>query len=529
MLGSGAAQRFELVLLLVAAAIPLELLARRLRLPSAGSLLLGGIVLALIPGTPEIAIDPALILILFLPPLLQAGAFYTSWRDFRADLRIITQLAVGAVVFTTLAVGWVTHLVLPSLPWGACFALGAIVSPPDAVAAKAVLQGVTLPRRVVLLLEGESLVNDATGLVLLRFAVVAALTGVFDLGEAALTFVVLAVGGVAVGAACGWLAFFIGGRIRDPALCIAVSFLSAWGSFIVADGLNLSGVLATVACGLVTGSRQHGIIDAATRLRARATWDVIVFLLESLVFILIGLALRGILARLGGWEGMLRLAPVIGAIVLAVIVSRFLWILPTTYLVRALIPSLRRRDPYPPLSTPIVMSWAGMRGPVSLAAALGLPDHFPGRDFILAATFAVILATVLVQGASLAPLIRITNPRYFDLVRAPRLSEHQARALVAEAELAAVERLARTEDGRMLHPRLLEQYTYRAEAAGRFSEAADELAPRRKEHFSVVLSAIAAGRAELLDLYRQAKIDDEVMRALEFELDLQEENARRGA
>src|SRR5947209_4509311 len=192
--GSGVSQRFELLLVLVGAVIVLDLVARRIRLPPAGAIMLGGIALALIPGTPDVELDPDLIMVLFLPPLLQASAYFTSWRDFRADLRIILQLAVGAVVFTTFAVGWVTHLVVPSLPWAACFALGAIVSPPDAVAAKAVLHGVSLPRRMVVLLEGESLVNDATGLVLFRFAVVAALTGTFSFGEAAVTFVILALG-----------------------------------------------------------------------------------------------------------------------------------------------------------------------------------------------------------------------------------------------------------------------------------------------------------------------------------------------
>jgi len=198
--------RFELILLLLAAIIGLELLAQRLRMPPAAALILGGIVLALIPDMPDIELDPDLALVLFLPPLLMASAFFTSWRDFRANLRIIIQLAVGAVAFTTAVVGVVAHWVMPSLPWAACFALGAIVSPPDAVAAKAVLAQVPLPRRVVVLLEGESLVNDATGLVLFRFAVAAGLTGLFDAGEAALSFGLLSLGGIAAGAAFGFAA-----------------------------------------------------------------------------------------------------------------------------------------------------------------------------------------------------------------------------------------------------------------------------------------------------------------------------------
>src|SRR3984885_8759582 len=224
--------RFELVLILMAAIVVLELLARRLRMPPAAAFILGGIALALIPGTPDVELDPDLVLVLFLPPLLLAGAYFTVWRDFRANLRIILQLAIGAVVFTTAAVGVVAHWVDPALPWAACFALGAIVSPPDAVSAKAVLQRVSLPPRVMVLLEGESLVNDATGLVLYRFAVAAALTGAFSAGGAIVNFGTLAIGGVSVGFAFGWLVTALLKSMRDPTLTIICSFLAAWVSYI---------------------------------------------------------------------------------------------------------------------------------------------------------------------------------------------------------------------------------------------------------------------------------------------------------
>ena len=287
--------RFELVLLLLAIIIVLELAARRLRLPPAAAFVLGGIALALIPETPQAELDPDLALVLFLPPLLLSSAFFTVWRDFRANLRIILQLAVGAVAFTTLIVGLVAHLVVPSLPWAACFALGAIVSPPDAVAAKAVLQGLRLPRRVTVLLEGESLVNDASGLVLFRLAVAASLTGTFNAGSAALSFVVLAIGGVAAGLVLGLVASVLLKRLRDPTLNIIGGLLMAWGSYIGADAIGVSGVLSTVTCGLVMGWRQHTVLTATTRTQARAVWGVVVFILESLVFILIGLSLRGVL------------------------------------------------------------------------------------------------------------------------------------------------------------------------------------------------------------------------------------------
>ncbi len=523
-----AAEQFELILLLMAVVVGLELLARRVNLPPAAALILGGIVLALVPTMPEIKLDPNLALVLFLPPLLMASAYLTVWRDFLANIRIILQLAVGAVVFTTLVVGVVAHLVQPSLPWAACFALGAIVSPPDAVSAKAVLARVKLPPRMVVLLEGESLVNDATGIVLFRLAVAASLTGAFSAGDAAISFGVLAAGGVMAGVIFGALSLVLMIRLRDPTLVAVTSLLVAWASYIGAEALHMSGVLSTVACGLVVGVWQHRVLSAAARTQTGAVWQATVFVLESLVFILIGLSLRGVLERLGGtWDSIAALLPAASAIVLAVILSRFAWMLPATYLPRALIPALRRRDPYPPLAVPMVMSWAGMRGVVSLAAALSLPVEFPQRDFILATTFLVILVTVLVQGVTLAPLIRRLHLGDFTLQGTHTLSEHQARAHMAQAQLDVVHRESAGPDGTHRHPRLVEQYGYRARASARFSEAADELGSHRDEHFRVVLAAIAAGRAELLRLHRAGKIHDSVLHQLEGELDLEEMSASR--
>jgi Na+/H+ antiporter len=522
--------RFEAVLFLTAACVGLKLLAGRIKMPPAAALVLGGAALALVRGTSSIALDPDLAMVLFLPPLLLVGAYSTDWRAFRADLRIILQLAIGAVVFTTLVVGWTAHAVMPGLPWAACFALGAIVSPPDAVAAKAVLKGLALPTRIVTLLEGESLVNDATGLVLYRFAVAAALTGVFDRGAAAASFVLLAVGGGVVGAGLGFLASSAIARIKEAELGVVATFLVSWGSYIIGEKLHVSGVLCTVACGMVMGWRQHGLVTAENRLQAQAAWAVVTFVLESLIFVLIGLSLRGVLHRAGGdlaaWRTLL---PGVASIVAIVIAARFAWIVPTTYLVRALFPGLRRRDPYPPLAVPVIMSWAGMRGVVSLAAALALPDGFPGRDFILISTFAVILVTVLLQGSTLAPLIRSFPIAGFTRTAGLGLTEAAARARVASAELGAVEAVSKSAGGTDRHPRLVEQYTFRAGAAARFEEASGALDLDRSDHFRTVLAAVAAGRSELLALRQSALIDDAILQAIEHELDLDEMRARRFA
>ena len=509
--------------------IPLELGARRLGLPPAAALIVGGMGLALVPWSPTITLDPDLTLVLFLPPLLTSTAYFTVWRDFRADLRIILQLAIGAVAFTTLIVGVVAHAVVPGLPWAACFALGAIVSPPDAVAAKAVLARVTLPPRVMVLLEGESLVNDASGLVLFRFAVVAAMTGAFNLAEAAGSFVLVAVGGLAVGVAFGFaVAFLVSLMRRQIHMVIVASLLSSWESYIAAETLGVSGVLATVACGLILGWRQHEVISAVTRTHAEAVWEVVVFVLESLVFILIGISLRSVLQRLGaGPVDFSTLAPAIGWVVLAVVVSRLVWIFPAVYIPRWLFRGLRKRDPYPPLGVPLIMSWAGMRGVVSLAAALALPAAMPGRDFILLATFAVILATVLIQGATLAPLIRLFRLQYYPHDVPTTLSQAEVRALLAETQLTAVRAAAQRPDGHVIHPRLLSQYEYRVMASRRYVEANGGLDGARNEHFGVILAALAAARAELLRLHRTGKIHDHVLHALEQELDLEEMTARR--
>lgn len=522
-----AVARFEVILLLMAVIVGLDLAARRLQLPRAAALILGGIGLALIPGTPDLEIDPELVLVLFLPPLLMSSAWFTSWRDFRADLRIILQLAVGAVFFTTLVVGVVAHLVIPDLPWAACFALGAIVSPPDSVAAKAVLQKVALPHRIIVLLEGESLVNDASGLVLLRFAVAAALTGSFSAGAATISFFTVAIGGLIVGVVFAFGAMLVIKRIREIDLAIAWTFLVAWLSYIAAEKLHVSGVLSTVACGMILGWKQHELFGAALRTRATAAWSVIVFVLESLVFILIGLSLRGVLHRLGGTDALIAMAPATAAIIAAVILARFAWMYPGTYLPRMLMPRLRAHDPAPPWPVPFVMSWAGLRGVVSLAAALSLPEQFPGRDMILAITFAVILVTVLIQGSTLAPLVRLLMKGDYTVHRHSTLSEAQARARVAAAQFAAIEKASRNEDGTHRHPRLFEQYTYRKGAAARYAEEAETLASHRIDHFTTVLAAIEAGRKELLTMHRAGEIHDTVLQSIEEGLDLEEVNARR--
>ena len=514
---------FELVLLILALVIPLEIVARRLRLPPAAAQILAGMGLAFVPLDHRVALDPDLMLVLFVPPLLMSSAYETVWRDFRTNLNLIAALAVGAVAFTTAFVGIVTHWVVPSLPWAVCFALGAIVSPPDALAAKAVLQRVVLPPRMLILLEGESLVNDASGLVLFRLAVAVAMTGAFSIGDAMASFAVLSVGGVAIGLACGWVATVLLSRLGDVSSQAVGSLLTAWASYILADRLGTSGVLSTVACGLIVGWRQHEILTAGARVGIGAVWQTVEFVLESLVFVLIGLSLRDVV--LGQGLDLLREAPAIAAVVAAVVLSRFLWLFATGYARPFL---TRQWSSRVPVAVPIVMGWAGMRGVVSLAIALALPAALPGREFVLLATFAVILVTVLVQGSTLAPLIRLLRLR--GMVEQPTgttLSELETRLRISEAQLKAVRPLAYDATGALVHPRLLEQYEYRVAVIHRVSATDGGMPGERAAHFDLMVAAVAAARAELIRLHRSGAIHDSVLRTLENELDLEELNASR--
>jgi Na+/H+ antiporter len=520
---------FQLILALLAIALVLPIVTRRLPVPPAAALVLGGMVLAVIPGTPSIELDPDLIMVLFLPPLLLASAFFTVWRDFRAELRPIMLLAIGAVAFTTFLVGCAAKWAVPSLPWAACFALGAIVSPPDAVAAKAVLHGLPLPRRVVTVLEGESLVNDASGLLLYRFAVAAALTGVFHPGTAALSFVWLGIGGVVFGFGVGRLAVWLMQRVRNPQEGVLLSFLTSWLTYIAADLIGTSGVLAVVTCGLVIGWQQHEMFSARGRTEARAVWRFTVAVFESLVFVLIGLSLRGVLARLGGLGLAFEIAgPIAASVVLTVIVARLVWIFPGMYLSRWLSRALRARDPLPPPSIGLVIGWAGMRGVVSLAAALALPQDFPGRDLLLFATFAVIAVTVLVQGSTLGPLIRWLVKPDPHAVEVPAHDEFSARIRVSTASLQYLESLvSATDSARHQHPELVELYRRRLQVTLNIGEVAADAAKLRTLHFGAALAAVAAGRVELLRLHQSGEIHDSILRALEAELDLEELRLQR--
>ena len=516
---------FELLIAMLFAVIALHYVAHRLRLPPAVALIAGGAALAFIPGLPRISLDPALVLVIFLPPLLMDGAWFIPIRHLRRHIIGILSLAIGAVVFTTVVVAVVTHALLPSLPWAACAALGAIVSPPDAIAARAVLQRVHLPQRLSILLEGESLLNDATGLVLFRFAVAAAVTGTFSTGDALGSFALLALGGAAVGAAVGAAWVIVVKRLRDEYLVIAASVLLCWAAYILAEMLHVSGVIATVVAGLICGWYQHVVFSAAIRLRGTSFWNVLIFLLEASVFMLIGSSLRDVIDRAGGFGVVLEdmTGPILW-ILLAMTLARFAWIFACDGVI-----ALRRKIGWRRFETmgwraSTVLSWAGMRGVVTLAVALSVPADLPGRDFILVAAFAVILVTVLLQGTTLGVVIRWLRPPEAGAHVAP-LTMSQAEASMAKAQAKLIEARAYAPDGTLIHPQLLETYRRRASITERYAGHEEQYQPGLQAHFDLVLEANAAGRAELLRLHRTGEIDDRVLHELEKDLDFEELSA----
>jgi len=513
---------FEMGIAMLFAIIALHYLAHRLGLPPAVALLGGGALLAFLPGLPVISLNPVLVLVIFLPPLLLDGAWFIPLRPLKRHLIGILSLAIGAVVFTTIVVAIVAHALIPSLPWAACAALGAIVSPPDAVSARAVLQRVRLPQRLSILLEGESLLNDAAGLVLFRFAVAAAVTGAFSAGEAFSSFLLLTLGGAAVGAAVGALWLLVVRRLQDEYLTIVASVLVAWAAYLLAEALHVSGVIATVVAGLICGWYQHAVLSAAIRMRGTSFWTVLVFLLEASVFMLIGSSLRGVVSRVGGVRVVLEeMAVPIGLILLAITAARFAWVYGSDAVValqRKL--GFRRFEPVGPRAA-AVLSWAGMRGVVTLAVALSVPESFPGRDFMLVTAFAVILVTVLVQGTTLGLIIRWARPVEPETQRT-RLSMSQAEAAMAERQFKVVEAKAYAADGTLVHPQLLDRYRRRASASKNYAGNEDQYQPALQAHFDLVLEVVAAGREELLRLHRAGDIDDRTLHELERDLDLEE-------
>lgn len=524
----------DLFVICLMAVTALGLLARKLNIAYPIVLVFGGLLLGLIPRLPKIDIDPDFIFLFFLPPLLFPAALFTSWRDFRDNLRPILLLAVGLVLFTTVAVGYLAHHFM-GLPLAAAFALGAIISPPDAIAATAIAARLSVPRRIVVILEGESLVNDATALVAYRFAIAAALTGSssFSLGSAAGQFLLIAAGGAAIGVAVGWLAANFHCRVDDASIETTFSFLTPFVAYILAERLHVSGVMSVVAAGLFIGWRLPEITNPTTRLQGGPFWEMIEFILNGFVFILIGLKLPDAIRALKG-QNLTMLTGYALLISLAVVLVRLAWVFPATYLPRYLFKKLCERDPTPPWQQVTLIGWTGMRGVVSLASALALPitiaggKPFPGRELILFLTVVVILVTLVAQGLSLPFLIRWLGIRDD---RSTEREEHRARLEANRAALSRLKELGENDAGKAdARDRLRVEYEDRIRQLEAY-EPNDENAHRTTfstEYESLSVETLSVEREVILRLRNDSVINDEVLRRIQRDLDLAEARMRGG-
>ena len=519
----------ELILICLVAVALLALVARKIRIPYPILLTIGGVVLALVPGLPAIHLDPELVFSLFLPPLIYPAAVYTSWRDFRANLRPILLMAIVLVLLTMTVTAVLFHYLF-GLPLAVGFVFGAIISPPDAVAALSVTQNLRVPRKIIVILEGESLVNDATAFISFRFAVAAVMTGTFSLGQASLQFLFVAAGGVCVGLAAGWLATQVQKRLDDPPVQTMFSLLTPYIAYFSGERLHVSGILAVVIAGIYYGWRAPRILSGRMRLQALPVWEMVVFILNGVLFMLIGLQLPQVIHALapGSVIGLVKLALLVVSVIVLV---RFAWMFGAHYVPRLLSRRSRRKSRVPWQHTALI-AWTGMRGADSLSGALAIPfvlpngGPFPGRDLILLLTFCVIFGTLVLQGLTLTPLVR-----WLGVVddHVTEKEEKLARLKANEAALALLEEMESSNRGRSETVERL-----RSEYADRIRQLRIE-APREEEVsrlFSADFEALArevlqTERDTVITLRNEEAINDQALRRIQRDIDLAEARLQR--
>jgi CPA1 family monovalent cation:H+ antiporter len=520
-------EQLLVLLALLVAVMAMLIIAPTLRIPYPIILVIGGVAIGFVPGMPELELPPDLVLVAFLPPLLYAGTFFTSLHELKLNMRPIGLLSVGLVILTTLVVAAVAHAAIDGLSWSSAFVLGAVVSPTDPIAATAMARRFGVPRRLVSIVEGESLINDATALVAFRFAVVAVVSGSFSIWEAGLEFVYGVTVGIAIGLAVGWLIRHLRRRLDNPPVEITIALLSGYIAFIPAELVHASAILAAVTVGVYMGAHTSELTTARTRVQSDAVWDIVVFLLNALLFVLIGLQLPVILDELSGEPaGALLLY---GLIVSAtVILVRIVGTYAVSYVPRFLSRRIRERDPYPPWQHPAFVSWSGMRGAVTLAAALAIPlttdagAPFPARDLIQFLAFCVIVATLVGQGLTMPLVIR-----FLDLERDHHADAEEARARIhaAEAALGRLEELIEEEwVPQETAERLRGLYAFRhgrytARHAGDDESIHEE---QQQAYQRLRRELIQAERDVLHELRRQGVITEQVAQRVVYDIDLED-------
>jgi monovalent cation/hydrogen antiporter len=526
-------ETLQTLLLMLGLLAAVAVAAKRLNVAPSILLVIAGISIAFVPGLPRIELAPEVVLLVILPPLIYSAGVAMSWRDFCFNLRPITLLAFGCVVFTTCAIAVAVHYAL-NFDWAIAFLLGAIIAPPDVVAPLAVARRLGLPRRLLVVLEGEGLANDATALILYRFAVAAAVTGAFSLQQAAGTFALIVVGEILYGIATGWLSLRLRQWARDPRVEITLSLMTPYIAFWVPQHLGGSGVLATVACGLYVSWVGPRLISSATRLQGIFFWDLLVYLIEGFVFLVTGLQVRALLEE-AQFVPIRELVVATLLTTLIAIVARFIWVFPATYIPRWVSPSLARRDPSPPWQQPFLLAFTGVRGVVSLAAALAIPftlnngQPFPHRGLILFVTFGVIVLTLVGLGSMLPFVVRWLGVTHIG--KRERADEIKAELNARVAALDEIDkRLETFIEERELPDEVIALLRTRNQSRRQIlpSDLEDGLGQTR-QGAALKQELIDAERDFIFQLLRDGKITDEARRRIEYELDLEEASvANRG-
>lgn len=516
-------EKITVIILLLAVVTALAEVTDRVKIPYPVLLVLAGIGISLIPQLPVVELNPDVVFLIFLPPALYAAAWTTSWTDFKAARRPISLLAFGCVLFTTTAVALVAHYMIPGFGWPESFVLGAIISPPDAVAATAATKGLGVPKRLITILEGESLVNDATGLIAMRYAIAATATGTFIFWLASISFFYVAGVGIIIGLLVGQLLFWIHKITpNNPTTDTTLTFITPYIAYLFAEQIHVSGVLAVVACGLFLSQRSSKIFSHQSRLQAYSTWDTVNFILNGVIFILIGLQLKTVLANIQEhsfstllWYGFLVSA--------ATILARIVWVFPAAYLPR-LSPGVRRREPEFSARNVSIVAWSGMRGVVSLAAAMALPlvlqgtTPFPNRDLIIFLTFAVIFSTLVFQGMTLPILVRKLGVKG-DV--GTKKEEDAIRHQIASSVIEHIEENYSLGLDDVVLAQIKAKYEIRIQRLRK--DDSNRLTEKQIGEFHRIQHELIKQERVVLDLMYQAqKIGDEALRKIERELDLEE-------
>jgi monovalent cation/hydrogen antiporter len=512
---------------LLVAVAGLSVLARRLSVPYPIVLVIGGALFGFVPGLPEVKLNPQIVLVVFLPPLVYGAAFYANFSDFRAGLRTLTLNSVALVLATMCAVAVAAHALIPGLTWEAAFVLGAIVSPTDPLAAAAIMRRLDAPRRMVSTIEGEGLFNDVTALVAYRVAVAAVVAGSFSLADAGLKFLLGAAGGVAVGLAVGWIVAEIRRRITDPQVSVTISLLTGYAAFVPANAIGASGILATVTAGIYMGVRGPQILPSRARLEGYFTWDILDFIINAILFVLIGLQLHAVIGGLAGYPA-LTLAGYALAVTAVVVATRLAWLFTVPYLIRAVDRRPVQRTRRVGARWRLAVAWSGMRGAVSLAVALALPfttdtgGPFPKRNLIIFLTFAVIFFTLVGQGLSLPALIHRLG---LSDGGADAEEEARARLVATKAALAEIDALAGEDwvpDEKVQRMRSVYEHRKRRFAAQAGKIEDDGYEDRSLAYQQMVQLVLAAERAALLRMRGEGRLSNEVMNRILHDLDLEE-------